>query len=71
MSDGAGLPALDATDLDQAADRLPEAGVRLWRYAITAIFGRWIDEHGWSEADTRRVVQLVARDNARRVYGLP
>ncbi|WP_454698480.1 amidohydrolase family protein [Arthrobacter humicola] len=46
-------------------------GARLWRNAITAVFGRWIDDDEWSEADARRVVELVARDNARRVYGLP
>ncbi|WP_104175286.1 amidohydrolase family protein [Arthrobacter sp. Y81] len=46
-------------------------GARLWRNAITSIFGRWIDDDEWSEADARRVVELVARDNARRIYGLP
>jgi predicted TIM-barrel fold metal-dependent hydrolase len=45
-------------------------GARLWRNAITGVFGRWIDDDEWSEADARRVVELVARENARRVYGL-
>jgi len=46
-------------------------GARLWRNAIAAIFGQWIDDDEWSDADARRVVGLVARENARRVYGLP
>ncbi|WP_026536771.1 amidohydrolase family protein [Arthrobacter sp. 9MFCol3.1] len=46
-------------------------GARLWRNAIAAIFGQWIDDDEWSDADARRVVELVARENARRVYGLP
>ncbi|MEY9776567.1 hypothetical protein [Arthrobacter sp. MW3 TE3886] len=43
----------------------------IWRNAITAIFGQWIDDDEWSDADARRVVELVARENARRVSGLP
>ncbi|WP_104137753.1 amidohydrolase family protein [Arthrobacter sp. ZGTC131] len=46
-------------------------GARLWRNAITKVVGGWIDDHDWSEADARRIVQLTARDNALRVYGLP
>jgi predicted TIM-barrel fold metal-dependent hydrolase len=46
-------------------------GARLWRTAITQVVGGWIDDDDCSEADARRIVQLVARDNARRVYGLP
>ena len=46
-------------------------GARLWRNAITKVVGGWIDDDDCSEADARRIVQLVARDNARRVYALP
>lgn len=46
-------------------------GARLWRNAITQVVGRWIDDDEWSESDARRVVRMVACDNARRVYGLP
>lgn len=46
-------------------------GARLWRNAITKVVGGWIDDDDWSEADARKIVQLVARDNARRVYALP
>lgn len=45
-------------------------GARLWRTAITKVIGGWIDDDDCSEADGRRIVQLVGRDNARRVYGL-
>jgi predicted TIM-barrel fold metal-dependent hydrolase len=46
-------------------------GARLWRNAITKVIGGWIDDDDCSEPDARRIVQLVARDNARRVYALP
>ena len=50
---------------------LPYLGARLWRNAITKVVGGWIDDDDCSEADARKIVQLVARDNARRVYALP
>ena len=46
-------------------------GARLWRNAITKVIGGWIDDDDCSEADAGRIVQLAARDNARRVYALP
>ncbi|HEX9227083.1 MAG TPA: amidohydrolase family protein [Arthrobacter sp.] len=46
-------------------------GARLWRNAVTKVVGGWIDDDDCSAADARRIVQLVARDNARRVYALP
>ncbi len=46
-------------------------GARLWRNAITKVVGGWIDGDDCSEADARKIVQLVAHDNARRVYALP
>lgn len=46
-------------------------GARLWRNAITKVVGGWIDDDDCSAADARRIVQLVAHDNARRVYALP
>jgi predicted TIM-barrel fold metal-dependent hydrolase len=45
-------------------------GSVLWRRAITSVTGRWVDSGDWSAADARRVITLVARDNARRVYRL-
>ncbi|MDR6505950.1 amidohydrolase family protein [Arthrobacter oryzae] len=44
-------------------------GARLWRNAITKVVGGWIDDD-CSEADARKIVQLTAHDNARRVYTL-
>lgn len=46
-------------------------GARLWRNAITKVVGGWIDDDDWSEADARRIVHLIARENACRVYPLP
>ena len=46
-------------------------GARLWRNAIAKVVGGWIDDDDWSEADARGIVQLVAHENARRVYALP
>ena len=45
-------------------------GARLWRNAITKVVGGWIDDDDCSEADARKIVQLTAHDNARRVYTL-
>lgn len=46
-------------------------GARLWRNAITTVIGGWVESDDWSETDARKVVQLIARENARRVYSLP
>jgi predicted TIM-barrel fold metal-dependent hydrolase len=45
-------------------------GAALWRRAVTATFGRWVEDGDWSAADARRVAEMVGRENARRVYGL-
>ncbi len=45
-------------------------GALLWRRAVTTTFGRWVADGDWPEADARRVVTMIARDNARRVYRL-
>jgi uncharacterized protein len=42
----------------------------LWRRAVTSVLGRWVEDGDWSGADARRVVDMVGRDNARRVYRL-
>lgn len=46
-------------------------GARLWRKAITDVIGGWVTAEDWTESDARRVVQLIGRDNARRIYSLP
>ncbi|PRC48610.1 amidohydrolase, partial [Mycobacterium sp. ITM-2017-0098] len=45
-------------------------GARLWRTGIAATLQRFVDADEWSEADAIRVVDLIAADNARRVYAL-
>jgi uncharacterized protein len=45
-------------------------GARLWRSGIRAVLQDFVDEHEWSEADAIRVVDLIAAENARRVYRL-
>jgi len=49
---------------------LHHLGARLWRNAVTAVLDDWVDRDEWSAADARRVVTMIGRDNARRVYGL-
>ncbi|HEU5036329.1 MAG TPA: amidohydrolase family protein [Nocardioides sp.] len=52
---------------------LPElhhVGSVLWRRAMGEVLGGWVRRGDWSEADAIRVVDLVGRENARRVYGL-
>jgi uncharacterized protein len=51
---------------------LPELhhlGAVLWRRAMLQTLGRWVDDGDWDLADARRVVDMVAGGNARRVYG--
>jgi len=45
-------------------------GAALWRRAIGQTLGRWVDDGDWHLGDARRVVDMVAGDNARRVYGI-
>ncbi len=52
---------------------LPELhylGAVLWRRAIATALGGWVQAGDWSGGDACRVAAMVARDNARRVYGL-
>jgi predicted TIM-barrel fold metal-dependent hydrolase len=45
-------------------------GARLWRNGIRDTLQSFVDAGEWSEADAVRVVDLIASENARRVYGL-
>ena len=45
-------------------------GARLWRNGIRDVLQGFVDAGDWSEADAIRVVDLIAHDNARRVYEL-
>jgi predicted TIM-barrel fold metal-dependent hydrolase len=52
---------------------LPELhylGSVLWRRAMAAVLGGWVEAGDWSAADAGRVAAMVASDTARRVYGL-
>lgn len=45
-------------------------GSTLWRQGMTNVLQRWVDAGDWSENDAVRVVNMVASDNATRVYSL-
>jgi hypothetical protein len=51
------------------------AGVSRAKYVpaspMGAVLGEWVGRGDWSEGDGIRVVDLIAAENARRVYGLP
>ncbi|MDN5930482.1 MAG: amidohydrolase family protein, partial [Pseudonocardia sp.] len=49
---------------------LHHLGAVLWRRAVTATFGAWVDDGDWSAADAERVAAMVGRGNAERVYRL-
>jgi predicted TIM-barrel fold metal-dependent hydrolase len=45
-------------------------GTRLWRNGIHRLLNEFVNNGDWSEADAMRVVGLIARGNAARIYGL-
>jgi predicted TIM-barrel fold metal-dependent hydrolase len=45
-------------------------GARLWRNGIRDVVGEFISAGEWSLDDGKRVIDLIASTNARRVYGL-
>ena len=45
-------------------------GTRLWRNGIHRVLSGFVNDGDWSEADAVRVVYLIARDNATRIYRL-
>jgi predicted TIM-barrel fold metal-dependent hydrolase len=45
-------------------------GARLWRNGLRDTLQDFVDAGEWAERDAIRVVDLIARENARRVYGL-
>jgi uncharacterized protein len=42
----------------------------LWRTGIHRVLSGWVDAGDWSLTDAIRVVTLIARDNAARIYRL-
>ncbi|MGW1891818.1 amidohydrolase family protein [Streptomyces sp. NPDC002004] len=57
-TDGYGLPELYVV------------GARLFRTALEELLGEWVRDGSWSLRDARRVADMIAAGNARRVYGL-
>jgi predicted TIM-barrel fold metal-dependent hydrolase len=51
------------------APELHLLGSWLFRRAMARVIGEWVVRGDWSRADAERVVELVAGENARRVYG--
>jgi predicted TIM-barrel fold metal-dependent hydrolase len=45
-------------------------GSVLWRRGMARVLGRWVREGDWTLADAVRVVGMIGRENAERVYGL-
>ena len=45
-------------------------GTTLWRDGIHRVLSGFLDDGDWSSADAMRVVDLIARDNAARIYRL-
>jgi uncharacterized protein len=45
-------------------------GAVLWRNGIQRVLTGFVENGDWSEADAIRVVDLVAHENAARVYGV-
>ena len=45
-------------------------GATLWRNGIHRVLRGFVDSDEWSEADAMRVVDLIARENAARIYRL-
>ena len=81
---GAASPAIVAESMELApfrkllfssdawgAPELHLLGSWLFRRAMSRLLGEWVARGDWSRADAERVVELVAVENARAVYGLP
>ncbi len=45
-------------------------GTRLWRNGIQRVLNGFVADDDWSAADAMRVVDLIAHDNAARIYRL-
>lgn len=45
-------------------------GATLWRRAVSRVFSEWVSQGDWSDHQAQRVVEMVAGENARRVYRL-
>jgi uncharacterized protein len=53
---------------------LPELvylGARIWRNSMSEVLGGWVAGGHWTESDAVRIANLIASDNAARIYRLP
>ena len=49
---------------------LHDLGAKPWRSGIRPVLSGFVDNDDWSAADAIRVADLIARDNANRIYRL-
>lgn len=42
----------------------------MWRRGVERLLREFVDRDDWSEPDAIRVVDLIARENAARIYDL-
>ncbi|MFD7440243.1 amidohydrolase family protein [Streptomyces sp. NPDC059909] len=52
---------------------LPElhvVGARIFREALGRVLNGWVMDGAWCRTDAQRVAEMIAADNARRLYGL-
>jgi predicted TIM-barrel fold metal-dependent hydrolase len=45
-------------------------GSLLWRRGTAAVMSEWVENGDWPAAEAARILRMVGRDNAVRVYGL-
>jgi uncharacterized protein len=45
-------------------------GAALWRESMIRVLRPWVDQGDWTAADAIRVVDMIGRNNALRLYGL-
>jgi uncharacterized protein len=45
-------------------------GAALWRESMIRVLRPWVDQGDWTAADAMRVVDMIGRNNALRLYGL-
>lgn len=45
-------------------------GSVLWRRATAAVMAQWVEQGDWPRDEPERILRMIGRDNARRVYRL-
>lgn len=67
--------AIPTSGTDPGAGAVPQdplhyLGSALWRAGMAAVLTGFVTRGQWSQADAMRIVDLIGRDNARRIYRL-